>query len=67
MSAADTAHLHAWAGLRFELAGGHPWVIETCSACGSVRRYRAFERFWDPGRRPDRGAAGPAARLERED
>jgi hypothetical protein len=34
--------------MRFELAGGHAWVVETCADCGLVRRYRAFERFWDP-------------------
>jgi hypothetical protein len=42
------AHAHAWAGMRFELVDGHAFVIETCESCGHVRRYRAFERFWDP-------------------
>ena len=45
---AEPAHVHAWAGMRFELVDGHAFVIETCEACGHVRRYRAFERFWDP-------------------
>ena len=45
---ADPAHAHAWAGMRFELVDGHAFVVETCEACGHVRRYRAFERFWDP-------------------
>ena len=48
MPLAEPAHAHAWAGMRFELADGHAWVIETCPTCGHVRRYRAFERFWDP-------------------
>ncbi len=43
-----TAHAHRWSAMRFEIADGHPWVVETCSTCGTARRYRAFERFWDP-------------------
>ncbi len=39
---------HAWGAMRFELVDGHAWVLETCSTCGAERRYRAFERFWDP-------------------
>jgi hypothetical protein len=46
--AVEPAHAHAWAGMRFELVDGHAFVIETCESCGHVRRYRAFERFWDP-------------------
>jgi hypothetical protein len=34
--------------MRFELVDDHPWVIESCASCGHVRRYRAFERSWDP-------------------
>ena len=48
LSPVEPAHAHAWAGMRFELVDGHAWVIESCAACGTVRRYRAFERFWDP-------------------
>ena len=57
------AHLHAWADLRFELADGHPWVLETCSACGQQRRYRAFERFWDPAAPPAAEADQPMGRA----
>jgi hypothetical protein len=54
--------------MRFELVDGHAWVIETCARCGHVRRYRAFERFWDPETPGDRaagGAADPAGRPAR--
>jgi hypothetical protein len=47
-AAAAFVHRHRWGAMRFELADGHAWVLETCEACGLVRRYRAFERFWDP-------------------
>ena len=46
MTPAD--HAHRWSAMRFEIADGHPWVVETCSSCGATRRYRAFERFWEP-------------------
>lgn len=46
MTAMD--HVHRWSAMRFEIADGHPWVVETCADCGTTRRYRAFERFWDP-------------------
>jgi hypothetical protein len=39
--------------MRFELVDDHAFVIETCATCGHVRRYRAFERFWDPERSPE--------------
>ena len=41
-------HAHRWSAMRFELVDGHAWVLETCVDCGFERRYRAFERFWDP-------------------
>ena len=55
-----TDHVHRWSAMRFEIADGHPWVVETCADCGTTRRYRAFERFWDPGTR-GRGAAPAGA------
>jgi hypothetical protein len=45
----QAGHRHVWDAMRFELADGHAWVVETCATCGVVRRYRAFERFWTPG------------------
>lgn len=47
-----TDHVHRWSAMRFEIADGHPWVVEMCATCGNTRRYRAFERFWDPGTAP---------------
>jgi hypothetical protein len=42
-------HRHAWAAMAFELVDARPVVRETCSTCGLVRRYRAWERYWTPG------------------
>lgn len=65
MDVTSPSHVHAWSSMRFELREGHPWVVETCADCGAARRYRAFERTWDPSagerdRRRDvsRAAAG---------
>lgn len=44
------AHAHAWARMEFELVDDHPVVRERCETCGHVRRYRAWERYWDPAR-----------------
>ena len=41
-------HSHQWALMRFELVDGHPYVAQTCIECGFLRRYRAWERSWDP-------------------
>ena len=49
------AHVHRWGAMRFELTDGHAWVLESCGACGVARRYRAFERFWDPAAETSRG------------
>ena len=49
MTAPAPEHTHRWGAMRFELVDGHAWVLETCERCGVIRRYRAFERFWDPG------------------
>jgi hypothetical protein len=54
-----TAHAHRWSAMRFEIADEHAWVVETCSTCGTTRRYRAFERFWDPA--SDAGERRPKA------
>ena len=42
-------HRHAWGSMRFELVNDRPMVREACLACGMVRRYRAWERYWTPG------------------
>ncbi len=49
------AHVHRWGAMRFELTDGHAWVLETCETCGVARRFRAFERFWDPAAETSRG------------
>ena len=46
-------HAHAWALMQFELVDEHPVVRQQCVTCGFVRRYRAWERYWDPA--PDQG------------
>ena len=46
-SAAPAGHRHRWTGVEFLFADEHPFVRLRC-ACGVERRYRAFERFWDP-------------------
>ncbi len=48
-AAGACAHGHAWGSMRFELVDGRPIVRQDCRACGMVRRYRAFERYWTPG------------------
>ncbi|HEX5827220.1 MAG TPA: hypothetical protein VFY23_06850 [Candidatus Limnocylindrales bacterium] len=35
--------------MRFELDDDRPVVRQTCAACGAVRGYRAWERYWTPG------------------
>ena len=47
--AADPAHQHRWGRMAFELLDDRPMVRETCDTCGTVRRYRAWERYWTPG------------------
>ena len=47
--AAPELHAHAWSAMRFEFREDRPWVVESCARCGKERRYRAFERNWDPG------------------
>ena len=42
-------HAHRWSAMRFELVDDRPFVAETCATCGAVRRYRAWERYWEPG------------------
>ena len=42
-------HEHAWARMQFELVDDRPMVSQVCEACGLVRRYRAWERYWTPG------------------
>jgi len=59
------AHAHAWAGMRFELVEDHAFVIETCESCGHVRRYRAFERFWDPAAPTPAPSTAPSAASDR--
>ena len=44
----DAAHRHAWGRMAFEL-DDRPMVRETCETCGTVRRYRGWERYWTPG------------------
>ena len=53
-AAADPGHQHAWGRMAFELVDDRPMVRETCETCGTVRRYRAWERYWtrDAGARP---------------
>jgi hypothetical protein len=41
-------HEHSWARMEFELVDDHPVVRQRCEACGFVRRYRAWERYWVP-------------------
>ena len=45
----DPAHRHRWGEMAFELVDDRPMVRETCEACGHVRRYLAWERYWTPG------------------
>ena len=42
-------HEHAWGRMTFELVDDRPMVRQACEACGLVRRYRAWERYWTPG------------------
>jgi hypothetical protein len=44
-------HRHHWNGVDFLVVDGRPFVRQTCD-CGAERRFRAFERFWDPGTEP---------------
>ena len=53
--AAAPAHRHAWGRMAFELVDDRPMVRETCETCGTVRRYRAWERYWTPGAGERRG------------
>jgi RNase P subunit RPR2 len=41
--------------MAFELVDDRPMVRETCETCGTVRRYRAWERYWTPGAGERRG------------
>ena len=51
----DAAHRHASRRMAFELVDDRPMVRETCETCGTVRRYRAWERYWTPGAGERRG------------
>ena len=42
-------HEHVWGLMRFELVDDRPLVRQECQACGFVRGYRAWERYWTPG------------------
>ena len=53
------AHVHAWSPIRFELVDDRPVVRQTCATCGLVRGYRAWERYWTPGRGGGRADARP--------
>jgi hypothetical protein len=46
---AEPVHRHRWGRMAFELVDDRPMVRETCETCGTVRRYRAWERYWTPG------------------
>ena len=48
-TAAAAVHRHAWGRMAFELVDDRPMVRETCETCGTIRRYRAWERYWTPG------------------
>jgi hypothetical protein len=64
MTAAPPAtgrHGHAWAMLEFELVDGRPVVRQACGSCGAVRRYRAWERYWDPAAPPGPGITEPGS------
>ncbi|MEO5965819.1 MAG: hypothetical protein ABIR11_10175 [Candidatus Limnocylindrales bacterium] len=52
------AHVHAWSQLHFELVEEHPVAAQTCMSCSVERRYRAWERYWDPGE-PERASSPP--------
>jgi hypothetical protein len=54
-AAPEPVHRHAWGRMGFELLDGRPMVRETCATCGTVRRYRAWERYWTPGAGEHRG------------
>lgn len=45
---ATETHVHTWGLMQFELVDDHPVVRQRCEACGFVRRYRAWERYWTP-------------------
>jgi len=47
-AASAVDHEHAWARMQFELVDDRPMVSQVCDACGLVRRYRAWERYWTP-------------------
>ena len=47
--------------MRFEVVDGHPYVAQTCMGCGFLRRYRAWERSWDPAATTRAEASGDRA------
>jgi hypothetical protein len=59
-------HGHTWSLVRFELAGGHPYAVRACRACGAEQRIRAWEREWDPADAATSGTRHPVAARRAE-
>ena len=55
-----TDHVHRWSAMRFEIADGHPWVVETCAGLRDDAALPRVRAVLGPGtqagerRRPER-------------